>query len=64
MADCEILKIAKEWRKWEATVDELQNNLISIPDIIAQIEIAHTQISKYEKRRQKDTYLSLTNCIV
>ncbi|XP_065064331.1 dysbindin-like isoform X2 [Rhopilema esculentum] len=45
-ADVIINDVFKEWQKWESTVSQFHENLVAIPDIIAQVEIAQAQLAK------------------
>eukprot|EP00794_Sanderia_malayensis_P019242 gene19242-21170_t len=44
VVDMEVSKMVKDWRKWDSTVETLHNHLVSLPDIIGQVEIAQNQI--------------------
>lgn len=43
-ADIIIHDTHKNWQKWDSIAVQFRNNLMAIPDIIAQVEIAQTQI--------------------
>ena len=42
-----INDVFKEWQKWESTVSQFHENLVAIPDIIAQVEIAQAQLGNF-----------------
>lgn len=53
VVDSEINELVKAWRKWDTVVSALHDHLVSLPDIIANVEIAHSQIDSIKDQLTK-----------